>query len=61
MPKVNGLDLDEITLYLNSEHVQQYMHMLYKDITPHVTITQLKQLPIRRKPGGKHSNSLKFI
>jgi adenine-specific DNA-methyltransferase len=61
VPKVNGLDLDEITLYLNSEHVQQYMHMLYKDITPHVTITQLKQLPIRRKPDGKHSNRFKLI
>lgn len=61
VPKVNGLDLDEITIYLNSEPVQQYMHMLYRDITPHITITQLKQLPIRRIPDGKHSESVKFI
>lgn len=61
VPKAEELDLDAITLYLNSEHVQQYMHMLYRDITPHVTITQLKQLPIRRTPHGKYSNSFKFI
>jgi adenine-specific DNA-methyltransferase len=47
VPKAPGLDLDAITDYLNSEAVQQYMHTLYKDITPHVTITQLKQLPLR--------------
>jgi len=61
VPKMDELDLNAITLYLNSEHVQQYMHMLYKDITPHVTITQLKQLPIRRTPVGKRSNSFEFI
>lgn len=61
VPKVDELDLDAITLYLNNERVQQYMHMLYRDITPHVTITQLKQLPIRRTPDGKRNNSLKLI
>ncbi len=61
VPKLKGLDLDEITLYLNSEAVQRYMHMLYKDITPHVTITQLKQLPVRRMPDVEYSNSLKLI
>lgn len=61
VPKVTGLDLDAITLYLNSEDVQQYMQTLYRDITPHITITQLKKLPIRREGNGKHSNSPKFI
>ena len=46
VPKVLGLDLDAITAYLNSETAQEYMHTLYRDITPHVTITQLKQLPL---------------
>lgn len=61
VPKVEGLDLDVLTLYLNSGHVQQYMHTLYKDITPHITITQLKKLPARRKSDGKRSDSLRFI
>ena len=53
VPKLHGLDLDIITSYLNSEEVQRYMSSLYRDITPHVTITQLKQLPVRSVPGGK--------
>jgi adenine-specific DNA-methyltransferase len=61
VPKTDDLNLDTITLYLNSEGVQQYMHTLYRDITPHVTITQLKQLPIRRQSDGKHSHILKLI
>lgn len=60
VPKVGDLDLDAVMPYLNSEHVQQYMHMLYKDITPHVTITQLKRLPMRI-PDGKHSKSFAII
>lgn len=47
VPKVKNLDLEAITQYLNSEPVQRYMRILYKDITPHVTITQLKRLPLR--------------
>jgi len=38
-----------ITKYLNSEEVQQYVKTLYKDITPHITITQLKLLPLPRE------------
>ena len=60
VPKVEELDLDAITLYLNSEPVQQYMHTLYKHITPHITITQLKQLPVRI-PDGKRSNSFAIV
>lgn len=47
IPKVEGLDLDAVAQYLNSEQVQEYMRRLYKNITPHITITQLRQLPIR--------------
>lgn len=47
VPKVPGLDLNAITDYLNSEAIQQYMHTLYRNITPHITITQLKKLPLR--------------
>ena len=46
LPKVEGVDIGKIAEYLNSEEVQQYMWALYKDITSHVTITQLKLLPI---------------
>ena len=46
LPKIEGVDIGEITRYLNGEEVQRYMWALYKDITSHVTITQLKLLPI---------------
>ena len=46
IPKIKGVDIAKITQYLNSEEVQQYMRALYKDITSHVTMTQLKLLPI---------------
>lgn len=45
IPKVAGVDLDAVEAYLNSEKVQGYMRKLYKDITPHTTITQLRHLP----------------
>lgn len=46
LPKVESVDIAMIAQYLNSEEVQQYMRTLYKDITSHVTITQLRLLPI---------------
>lgn len=46
LPKIEGVDIGKITQYLNSEEVQRYMLALYKGITSHVTITQLKLLPI---------------
>jgi adenine-specific DNA-methyltransferase len=45
IPKLK-VNLDDIVKYLNSQEVQMYMHQLYKDITPHTTITQLKLLPL---------------
>ena len=47
IPKVDVGDLEAIVSYLNSEETQHYMYSLYKDITPHVTITQLQQFPVR--------------
>jgi len=51
IPKV-PLSMDElrkITEYLNSKEVQWYIKTLYKDITPHTTITQLKLLPLPKE------------
>lgn len=47
VPKVDGIDIDKICQYLNSNKVQIYMKRLYKEITPHVTITQLRRLPLK--------------
>jgi hypothetical protein len=41
--------MKKIAEYLNSEEVQWYVRTLYKDITPHITITQLKLLPLPRE------------
>lgn len=46
LPKVEGVDLEAVARYLNSDKVQWYMHTLYKDITSHVTATQLRLLPL---------------
>jgi len=46
VPKSRELDLEKVAEYLNSEPVQEYMKNLYKEITPHLTMTQLKLLPI---------------
>jgi adenine-specific DNA-methyltransferase len=51
IPKV-PLSMDElkkITEYLNSKEVQWYVRTLYKDITQHTTITQLKLLPLPKE------------
>jgi adenine-specific DNA-methyltransferase len=42
-------ELEDITKYLNSEDVKKYIKTLYKDITPHTTITQLKLLPLPKE------------
>ena len=42
-------ELRKVTEYLNSEEVQWYVRTLYKDITPHTTITQLKLLPLPKE------------
>lgn len=61
LPKVERIDLDAVTDYLNSDEVQQYMHDLYKDITPHITITQLKKVPIKGVKIGESERSPSLI
>jgi len=45
-PKAKPLSLEEITYILNSPLMQRFMKTLYRDITPHTTLTQLKEIPI---------------
>jgi len=42
-------ELKKIMEYLNSEEVQRYIKVLYKEITPHTTRTQLKLLPLPKE------------
>ncbi len=46
IPKVSGLDEKALVEYLNSEPVQRYVHSLYRDLIPHLTMTQLRLVPI---------------
>ncbi|MCS7179375.1 MAG: TaqI-like C-terminal specificity domain-containing protein [Anaerolineae bacterium] len=46
VPKVPGLDEEQLVRYLNSAPVQGYVRTLYRDLTPHLTMTQLRRLPI---------------
>ncbi|MBC7228536.1 MAG: SAM-dependent methyltransferase, partial [Thermoflexales bacterium] len=46
VPKVTGLDEEALVEYLNSEPVQRYVRTLYRDLVPHLTMTQLRLVPI---------------
>ncbi len=46
VPKVHGLDERQLTEYLNSEPVQWYVRTLYRDLLPHLTMTQLRLVPV---------------
>ena len=46
VPKVVGLDEKTLVEYLNSEPVQWYVRTLYRDLVPHLTMTQLRRVPI---------------
>lgn len=48
VPKVGGLDLHGVVRYLNSEPVQEYVHSLYRDFVPHLTLTMLRRVPLPR-------------
>ena len=61
IPRHAGIDLHEVTNYLNSEEVQEYMRELYLDITPHITITQLKIVPVRGMENVRSEKSLRLI
>ena len=49
IPRTEGIDLEKVAAYLNSESVQAYMYTLYRDFVPHVTRTMLKRLPLPRE------------
>jgi len=46
VPKVSGLDEVQLVQYLNSEPVQRYVRTLYREIVPHLTMTQLRRVPV---------------
>jgi len=46
VPKVSGLDEADLVQYLNSEPVQRYVRTLYREIVPHLTMTQLRRVPV---------------
>jgi len=43
------LDISEVVEYLNSEHLRKYVKDTYREITYHLSITQLKSLPLPNK------------
>jgi adenine-specific DNA-methyltransferase len=44
--KLEEKDMIRIVEWLNSDNMEVYLRRLYKDISPHITSTQLKDLPI---------------
>lgn len=46
VPLVEGLDEGKLVDYLNSRPVQEYVRTLYRDLLPHLTMTQLRLVPI---------------
>ncbi len=46
VPLVDGLDERKLVEYLNSGPVQEYVRTLYRDLLPHLTMTQLKLVPV---------------
>ena len=46
VPKIAGLDERKLVEHLNSEPVQRYVRTLYRDLAPHLTMTQLRLVPV---------------
>ncbi|MCS7284058.1 MAG: TaqI-like C-terminal specificity domain-containing protein [Anaerolineae bacterium] len=46
VPKAGRLDEVRLVQYLNSKPVQEYVRTLYRDLTPHLTMTQLRRVPL---------------
>ena len=44
-----NLSNSEIIAYLNSDHVRKYVKDVYREVTYHLSITQLKSLPLPTK------------
>ena len=43
------MDLKDVVEILNSKLMNEYVSVLYKNITPHTTATQLKLIPLHTK------------
>lgn len=46
VPQVEGIKEPQLVAYLNSVPVQTYVRTLYRDLLPHLTATQLQQIPL---------------
>jgi adenine-specific DNA-methyltransferase len=49
VPKIPGLDERQLVQHLDSEPVQWYVRTLYRDLVPHLTMTQLRLVPVPSK------------
>jgi adenine-specific DNA-methyltransferase len=49
VPKIPGLDERQLVQHLDSEPVQWYVRTLYRDLVPHLTMTQLRLVPVPPK------------
>ncbi len=49
VPLRKDINIQAVVDYLNSNAVQEYVAGLYRDISPHLTATMLKQLPVPEK------------
>ncbi len=47
--KLKKTELNQLVEWLNSKEIEEYVRTLYKEITPHITATQLKEIPINIK------------
>jgi adenine-specific DNA-methyltransferase len=49
LPKtqLTRMELEKILNWLNSKEIEEYIKTLYKEITPHITKTQLKLTPLK--------------
>ncbi|MGB9776301.1 MAG: TaqI-like C-terminal specificity domain-containing protein [Anaerolineae bacterium] len=60
VPKVPDLDEEALVKYLNSERVQRYVRTLYRDLVPHLTMTQLRRVPIPSEMAPTFSRPLQL-
>jgi adenine-specific DNA-methyltransferase len=62
VPKIPGLDERQLVQHLNSEPIQWYVRTLYRDLVPHLTMTQLRLVPVPPKlvPIKFHARQLRL-
>ncbi|MEM3504462.1 MAG: N-6 DNA methylase [Nitrososphaeria archaeon] len=56
--KMDIKELENIVEWLNSREIEEYLNILYKEITPHITKTQLKLVPLQIKNAAIKNNCL---